>query len=71
VKSVPYGSSIPHIEPADVEQLEVVRLSASDENVIADLAEESALLRGQADVLETQLALEAESILDGFITGGN
>jgi hypothetical protein len=69
LKSIAYGSSIPHIEPADLEQLAVVRLAKNDENRIADLAEQSAELRGQADVLETQIAGDAEEILNQFIAG--
>ncbi|OYY95919.1 MAG: hypothetical protein B7Y41_01145 [Hydrogenophilales bacterium 28-61-23] len=69
MKSLPYGSSIPEIEVADVEQLAVVRLDASEENAIADMAEEASSLRAQADILENELAADAEAILDRFIAG--
>jgi hypothetical protein len=71
MKSLPYGSSIPEIDPQDFLDLSVVRIADRDENHIADLAEESADLRGQADVLEKQLASEAEARLDQFISQGN
>ena len=67
VKSIPYGSSIPHIEPADLDYLDVVRLNRQDENRIADIAEQSAELRGRADVLEQRLGAEAEGIIDRFV----
>lgn len=69
MKSLPYGSSIPEIEVADVKQLEVVRLGPVEENAIADLAEEASALRAKADILESDLAADAEAILDRFITG--
>jgi hypothetical protein len=70
VKSIPYGSSIPHIEPDDLEHLDVVRLKKQDENRIGDLAEQSAELRGRADLLEQNLGAEAEGIIDRFIGNG-
>lgn len=71
IKSLPYGSSIPEIEVADIEALEIVRLSTVIENTIADLAEESAQLRARADLLEIEIATEAEALLDRFIAGEN
>ena len=56
IKSLPYGSSIPEIEVADIESLEIVRLSTATENAIADLAERSAELRARADLLEIEIA---------------
>ena len=69
MKSLPYGSSIPEIEVADVEELEVARLSTAEEDAIADLAEEASALRAKADILENDLAMDAEAILDRFIAG--
>lgn len=69
MKSLPYGSSIPEIEVADVEQLEVVRLNAANENAIADMAEEASALRARADILENEIAADAEATLDRFIAG--
>jgi hypothetical protein len=69
VKSLTFGSSVPEISPDDIESFGVVRLAERDENRIADLAEKSAELRAKADILENQLAAEAEAILDRFIVG--
>jgi hypothetical protein len=69
VKSLAYGSSIPHIDPVDVKGVEVVRLSPADEDAIADLAERAADWRAEADLLENELADEAEQILSRFIAG--
>lgn len=69
MKSLPYGSSIPEIDVADVMQLEVARLGSVEENAIADLAEKASALRAQADILENNLAADAEAIVDRFIAG--
>ena len=62
-----YGSSIPHLDPMDVAQIPIVRLGESVEEEIADLTEQAASLRSQADVLENQLADEADWIINQFI----
>jgi hypothetical protein len=69
VKAIAYGSSIPEIEVADMEAFEIVRLKASDESAIAELANASAKSRAAADVLEREIAADAEAILDRFIAG--
>jgi hypothetical protein len=69
VKSMAYGSSIPELEPEDVAQFQLVRLRKRDEDHIAGLAEKSAELRGKADILENQLAADADLILGRFIAG--
>lgn len=69
VKALAYGSSIPEIDVADIEQLEVVRLSVVDEEAIADLAEQGAALLAKADLLENDIAAEAEIIIDRFMAG--
>lgn len=69
VKALAYGSSIPEIEVADVENLAVVRIGDQLENTIADLAEQAAALLASADILENHLAAEAEALLDRFIAG--
>lgn len=68
VKSLAYGSSIPEIEVADVETFEIVRLKISEESAIARLTEASAQARSEADLLERQIASQATSIIDRFIT---
>jgi uncharacterized protein (DUF433 family) len=47
----------------------IVRLSPASENRIADFAEHSSELRGRADLLETEIAAEAEALFDRFIAG--
>ena len=69
LKTLAYGSSIPHIEPADLARVAVVRLAATDEDYIADRAEQAAEKRAEADLLENALADEAEGILSRFIAG--
>lgn len=69
IKAQIYGSSIPHLDVADVQSLEVVRLEASTEEVIADLAEQGAALLAKADLLENDIAAEAEIIIDRFMAG--
>ncbi|MDR7069808.1 hypothetical protein J2X02_002659 [Pseudoxanthomonas japonensis] len=64
-----YGTSIPHLDPSDVAQFPVVRLSKKVEDAIADLAESSARSRFEADVLEQQLAIRAGALVDRFIAG--
>jgi hypothetical protein len=66
-KAQAYGSSIPHIDAADLLALEVVRLTIGEESDIADLAEESAAERARADVLERELAVDAGNLVDRFI----
>jgi hypothetical protein len=69
VKALTYGSSIPHIDAADLLALEVVCLTSGEEDTIADLAEEAAVERARADVLERELATDAGNLVDRFIVG--
>jgi hypothetical protein len=69
VKSLAYGSSVPHIDPADFRDLEIVRLKPAEESAIADLAEASAKARAEADLLERTIAQDAGEILERFIAG--
>lgn len=69
VKALAYGSSIPEIEVADMEQLGVVRIGSADEDAIADLAEKGAALLAKADLLENDIATEAEAIIGRFMAG--
>ena len=55
-----YGSSIPHLEPADVAEIPIVRLDPRIEQEIADIAEDSVRLRDEADKIENDADLEAE-----------
>lgn len=69
LKALAYGSSIPEIEVADVENLGIVRLGEQLENTIADFTEQAAALLAEADTLENQLAAEAGALLDRFMAG--
>ncbi len=69
VKAQIYGSSIPHLDVVDVEALEIVRLQPNIEDTIADLAEQGAALLAKADLLENDIAADAEAIIDRFIAG--
>ena len=61
VKALPYGSSIPEIEVADLQSFSVPRLEERAEADIADRIEEAACLQDRADQLETRLAASAEA----------
>lgn len=69
VKGLAYGSSIPAIEPTDMESFPVARLAPQEEEAIADLAEASAAARSRADLLERELAQQAGALIDHFIAG--
>jgi hypothetical protein len=69
VKALAYGSSIPHIDVADLKAFEIVRLATREEASIADLAEEAASLRARADVQERALATAAGELIDQFVAG--
>lgn len=64
-----YGTSIPHLDPADVAGIPVVRLSKKSEDHIADMMERAIELRVQADDLENQLADRATALNDKFLAG--
>lgn len=64
-----YGTSIPHLDPADVKEFPVVRFSKSVEDEIADWAEEAAHARFEADALERELTAEASQLIDRFVSG--
>lgn len=64
-----YGTSIPHLDPADIATFPVVRLGNTQEDKIADLAEEAETLRAEADRLECSLSDDAESLIDRFLGG--
>ena len=70
VKSLAYGSSVPHIEPADLSSLEIVRLGEDVESEIATLVEAAADARESADVIEHQMGHEADEIIERFIRTG-
>jgi hypothetical protein len=47
----------------------IPRLKQDTEEQIADLMEEAAAARDQADELEVKIAAEAESLIDQFLSG--
>ena len=68
IKTLPYGSSIPHIEVEDVRDFAVPRLHYRQEAEIADRVEEAARLRDEADKLENELGARAEVIIADFLS---
>ena len=69
VKGLAYGSSIPEIEVADVKDLVLIRLGESIEDSIANAAEDSSRIQAEAELLERNLASEADTIITRFLTG--
>ncbi len=67
MKCLPYGSSIPEIEVFDAQRFQIPRLEISLEAEIADLVEEAAHLRDEADDIETQLAEHADVVIGEFL----
>jgi type I restriction enzyme, S subunit len=64
-----YGTSIPHLDPGDVSNFPVVRLSEPEEAAIADLAEQAASERARADALDRTLADNAGRLIERFLAG--
>ncbi|MEK9280691.1 hypothetical protein MTR72_13700 [Bradyrhizobium sp. ISRA442] len=64
-----FGSSVPEISPEDVETAVVPRLAPRTEERIADLMEEAARARDEADRLEAAIAAEADGLIDRFLAG--
>ncbi len=67
MKALPYGSSIPEIDVADVLAFPVPRLTSTVEDEIADMAEKAARLHDEADLLEIELANDADEIIRRFV----
>ena len=67
VKALAYGSSIPHIDPGDLLSFPVVRIGETAEREIGELSRSAAKARSAADVLEREIAAEAEGILARFM----
>jgi type I restriction enzyme, S subunit len=64
-----YGTSIPHLEPGDVETIQVPRFDRKQEDAIADLVEEAARLRAAADDLEDKITARADKTVELFLQG--
>ena len=65
-----YGSSIPHLDPDDVADIPVVRLTPVLEAQIADAGEEWVRLREEANTLETTITEAAEKVIEQFLASG-
>lgn len=63
VKALAYGSSIPHIDVAEVRALYIPRIAETDERAIHDCMTRAAELRAEADLAETELGMVAERAL--------
>lgn len=62
-----YGTSIPHLDPGDVATIPIVRFEKGLEDQIADRMERAAALRGEADVLENDIAERADQVVEAFL----
>ena len=67
VKSLPYGSSIPHLDVSDVQEYAIPRLSKGDENVIGELADRAAACWGEADVLEQRMGERCDRAIEALL----
>ena len=68
LERVAYGSSVPHIDPGDVEDVPIGRLRSEEEHEIAELAEEASRLNARAAAIERRIGEEAEQIISAFLT---
>lgn len=64
-----FGSSVPELSPDEVATVQVPRLGSAIENRLADLMDEAAVARDEADELERQVAHDAEALIDKFLSG--
>lgn len=69
LKSLAYGSSIPEIEPQDVERVAIPRLAAKLELHLSELAEKGAKLLAEADLDESAMSTEADKLVQRFLAG--
>jgi hypothetical protein len=63
-----YGSSIPHIEPADLANVPIARASPEVEDEVAEFAEEAASELSKAEALEREMADNASKIISDFLS---
>lgn len=59
-----YGTSIPHLDPSDIQAMLVPRLGEANENCIADLMDESVWLSAKADRMENEAVRRAQEQID-------
>ena len=69
LKSVIYGSSIPHLDVADVLDVNIVRLPPDEEMAIADLAEAGARRLARANDIENACGAAADRVIDQLLAG--
>lgn len=59
-----YGTSIPHLDPTDIQAIKIPRLSDENEVAIADLMDESVRLSAEADRMENDAIRLAQEQID-------
>lgn len=64
-----FGSSVPELAPEDIADMYVPRLAGALEGEIADLMEDAAKLRSEADEIEERIAAQAEGHVNSFLRG--
>jgi len=62
-----YGTSIPHLEPSDLADIQVPRFAQDVEDAIAEKAERAAALFSEADELEDKITQKAEDVIQHFL----
>lgn len=70
MKGLAYGSSIPHIEVADLLRVEIPRVDEKLERQIAARAMKATKLRADADALENLIAAQADEMVRSFAASG-
>ena len=68
VQRAAYGSSVPHIDPTDVENIPIARIGELVENLIADLAEEASRLNVEAAEMERDIGRRADELVRKFLS---
>lgn len=67
VKRNAYGTSIPHLDAADIKSVPVPRLGEANEQMIAEIMQESVQLSDKADAKETEAVNEAQQAATALI----
>lgn len=62
------GTSVPHLDPADIREVPIPRFDTAEENFIADLSDEATKIAAEADRLEATAIQAAERAISA-ITG--
>ena len=64
-----FGSSVPELSPNDIANVAIPRLGKKTEDLLADLMDEAAIARDEADELEREVAHDAELLIARFLSG--